>query len=299
MKPAHLALAILIAAIWGFNFIPIKLAVNEVPPFMLTALRFFFAAIPAIFFIPRPKESFSWVAAFGLMLGIGQFGFLFLAIKLGLPAGLTSLVMQLQAFFTIFFAWMIMNEVPKPQQTVGSLVAFAGMGAIAFDRWTGSQVLPLLLCITAAAGWAAANIISKMIRPQNTTSFVIWSGLAVPIPMLILSWFFEDHAQALAVFTHPSLTVVLSLLYLVVLSTIFGYAGWNYLFNHYTASTVAPFSLLIPLFGVLSAAVVFGERFDSFEIAGAVLIVLGLLVSNFGQKLWPKAKLAEPESSAS
>ena len=285
MKPAHFALSVLIALIWGLNFIAIKLGVEAAPPFFLTAARFLLAAVPAIFFVARPKESFSWVAGFGLMLGVGQFGFLFLAVRLGLPAGLTSLVMQLQAFFTIFFAWAIIGEIPKPQQIVGSAIAFAGIGVIAYGRWTGSEVLPLLLCILAAAGWAASNIITKMARPRNTLSFVIWSSLAVPIPMLILSYFFEDHAQVIAAVTQPTMTLIVSLLYLAFLSTVFGYAAWNYLFNHYSASTVAPFSLLVPLFGVLGAAVAFGERFDNYEVMGAVLIVVGLLINTFGGKL--------------
>ena len=285
MRPAHLALSVLIALIWGLNFIAIKLGVEAAPPFFLTAARFLLAAVPAVFFIARPKESFSWVAGFGLMLGVGQFGFLFLAVRLGLPAGLTSLVMQLQAFFTIFFAWAIIGEIPKPQQIVGSAIAFVGIGVIAYGRWTGSEVLPLLLCILAAAGWAASNIITKMARPRNTLSFVIWSSLAVPIPMLILSYFFEDHAQVIAAVTQPTMTLIISLLYLAFLSTVFGYAAWNYLFNHYSASTVAPFSLLVPLFGVLGAAVAFGERFDNYEVMGAVLIVVGLLINTFGGKL--------------
>lgn len=297
MKPAHLALAVLIAAIWGFNFIAIKLGVDAVPPFFLTAARFLLAAFPAILFIKRPAESFSWVAGFGLMLGVGQFGFLFLAVRLGLPAGLTSLVMQLQAFFTIFFAWMILNEVPKPQQIAGSAVAFAGIGVIAYGRWTGSEILPLALCVLAAAGWAASNIITKMARPRNTLSFVIWSSLAVPIPMLILSYIFEDHVQIVSAVAHPTMTVIVSLLYLAFLSTVFGYGAWNYLFNHYSASTVAPFSLLVPLFGVLGAAIAFGERFDNYEMMGAVLIVVGLLISNFAQKLWPGATKTQVRST--
>lgn len=299
MKPGHLALAVVIAAIWGFNFVAIKLGVDVVPPFFLTASRFLLAAVPAIFFVARPKESFSWVAGFGLMLGVGQFGFLFLAVRLGLPAGLTSLVMQLQAFFTIFFAYLVLNEIPRPQQIVGSAVAFAGIGVIAYGRWTGSQVLPLVLCILAAAGWAASNIITKMARPRNTLSFVIWSSLAVPIPMLILSYIFEDHAQVITAVTHPTVTIIVSLLYLAFLSTVFGYGAWNYLFNHYSASTVAPFSLLVPLFGVLGASLAFGERFDHYEMMGAVLIVVGLLINTFGGKVFPQRKLAEPESSAS
>ncbi len=300
MKPQHIVLAVLIAAVWGFNFVAIKLGVSAVPPFFLTALRFMLAAFPALLFIARPKESFGWVAGFGVVLGVGQFGFLFLAVRLGLPVGLTSLVMQAQAFWTMLFAWVMLKEVPLPRQIWGAVIGFAGIAVIAYDRWSGSEILPLALCLIAAAGWAAANIVSKMAKPKDTLSFVIWSSLAVPLPMLLLSWIFEDHAQALAAITAPSPQVIGALLYLSFLSTIFGYAAWNYLFNHYPASTVAPFSMLIPIFGILGAVLAFNERFDGLEVAGAVLIIGGLFVSNYGLRLLglSKMKEAEPEGSA-
>ena len=296
MRPQHIAIAVLIAAIWGFNFIAIKLGVTGVPPFFLTAARFMLAAFPALLFIKRPQEDWRWVAGFGFVLGVGQFGFLFLAVRLGLPVGLTSLVVQAQAFWTMLFAWLVLREVPLPRQIWGAIIGFVGIAAIAFGRWTGPDLVPLLLCLVAAAGWAAANIISKRAKPKDTLSFVVWSSLAVPVPMLLLSWIFEDHAQVLAALTTPTLQVVGSLVYLAFLSTLFGYGAWNYLFNHYPASTVAPFSLLIPLFGILGGVVVFGERFDNFELVGAILIIAGLLVSNFGFSL--KMKKAEPKGSA-
>ena len=290
MKPLHIALAVLIAAVWGFNFIAIKLGVTGVPPFFFTAARFMLAAFPAILFVPRPQESWRSVAAFGLVLGVGQFGFLFLAVRLGLPAGLTSVVLQLQAAFTMLFAWAVLREIPQRRQLWGAAIAFCGMGVIALSRWAGSDALPLILSVIAAAGWAAANIITKKAKPQNTLSFVIWSCLWVPIPMLMLSWIFEDHAQILSAIAAPTTSVVVSLCYIAFLSTVFGYGAWNYLIRLYPASTVAPFSLLVPLFGVVGGMVAFGERFDSYEIAGAALIIAGLIYSNFG----PQKKRAEP-----
>ncbi len=297
MKPGHIALAVLIAAVWGLNFVAIKLGVSSVPPFLLTALRFILAAFPAMLFVARPKEAFGWVAGFGFVLGVGQFGLLFLAVKLGLPVGLTSLVMQAQAFWTMLFAWLLLAEVPLPRQIWGAVIGFAGIAVIAYGRWAGSALLPLLLCVIAAAGWAMANIVSKMAKPKDTLSFVIWSSLAVPLPMLLLSWIFEDHAQSIAAVTSPSWQVIASLFYLSFLSTLFGYGAWNYLFNHYPASTVAPYSMLVPLFGFLGGMVVFGERLDGYEWAGAALIVFGLLAGNFGLRLLGMKK-AEPEGSA-
>ena len=183
MKPIHILLAVAIAAIWGFNFVIIKVGVAAVPPFLLTGLRFLLAAIPAVFFIARPDVSWKYVAGFGLAISIGQFVFLFLAIYLGLPASLASLVLQLQAFFTMFFAAFTLKEIPKPVQLIGAVVAFCGIGLIAAERWSGPQALPLILCVTAAAGWGASNIVVKKAKPGNAFAFVVWASLAAPIPL--------------------------------------------------------------------------------------------------------------------
>jgi O-acetylserine/cysteine efflux transporter len=280
MKPRHLLLALAIAAIWGFNFVVIKTGVATVPPFLLTGLRFLFSAVPALFFIKAPNVRLHYLLGFGLMLGVGQFGFLFLAMKLGLAAGIASLVMQLQAPFTMFFAWILLRERPRARQLWGATVAFVGMGIIAYERWAGPDALPLLLCLVASAGWGAANIIAKQAKPESTLSFVIWSSLVPPLPMFALSYVFEDHAQVMQALLHPTAMAVASLLFLAYASTLFGYGAWNFLLKHYPASTVAPFSLLVPLFGIVSGVIVFAERFDTYEITGAALVVMGLLIAN-------------------
>ncbi len=297
MKPIHLLLAVAIAAIWGFNFVVIKMGVGEVPPFLLTGLRFLFSAVPAIFFIARPQVPMKYLLGFGFVLGVGQFGFLFLAVKLGLSASLASLVMQLQAPFTMFFAAMFLREVPLQRQLIGAAIAFAGIGLIAYKRWSGPDALPLVLCLIACAGWAGANIIAKQARPDNTLAFVIWTSLVSPPVMFVLSYVFEDHASVIHALVHPSLISSSALLYLVLASTLFGYGAWNYLLKLYPAGTVAPFSLLVPIFGILSGVLILGEHFDGFEIIGGIGVVAGLLIANFGDRLFPKKK-ADPEGSA-
>lgn len=293
MKPVHILLAVMIAAIWGFNFVIIKVGVAAVPPFLLTALRFLLAAIPAIFFVPRPAVSWKFVVGFGLVLSIGQFVFLFLSIYLGLPASLASLVLQLQAFFTMFFAVFTLNEMPKPIQLIGAAVAFGGIGLIAAERWSGPQALPLILCVTGAAGWGASNIIVKLAKPENALGFVVWASLAAPLPLFAMSWGFEDHEKILAVFTHPTALGVIAILYLAYVSTLVGITAWNYLLKRYPAGIVAPFSLLVPIFGIASGVIVLGEGFDRFEIAGALLVITGLVIANLGPVFFA-SKRAEP-----
>jgi O-acetylserine/cysteine efflux transporter len=297
MKPAHLLVAVAIAAIWGFNFVVIKTGVHEVPPFLLTGLRFLFSAVPALFFISRPNVPIKYLLAFGFVLGVGQFGFLFLAMKLGLSASLASLVMQLQAPFTIFFASVFLAEVPLRRQLLGAAIAFAGIALIAYKRWSGPDLVPLVLCLIACAGWAGANIVAKLAKPDNTLAFVIWSSLVSPLPMFILSFIFEDHAALAHALLHPSILSVAALLYLVLASTLFGYGAWNYLLKLYPAGTVAPFSLLVPIFGILSGVLILGEHFDGYEILGSIGVVTGLVIANFGDRFTPKKK-ADPKGSA-
>jgi O-acetylserine/cysteine efflux transporter len=293
MKPVHILLAVCIAAIWGFNFVIIKVGVAAVPPFLLTGLRFLLCAVPAVFILPRPKAAWSYVVGFGLMLSIGQFVFLFLAVYLGMSASLASLVLQLQAFFTMFFAAFALKEFPKVFQVGGAALAFCGIGLIAFERWSGPDALPLILCVIGAAGWGASNIIVKLAKPENAVGFVVWASSAAPIPLFAMSFWFEDHAKIAAVFFQPSVLGTIAIFYLAYLSTLFGYSAWNYLLKRYPAAIVAPFSLLVPLFGIASGIIVLGEGFDRFEIAGAALVISGLVIANFGAAIFIR-KRAEP-----
>lgn len=280
MKPLHVLLAIVIAAVWGFNFVIIKVGVAEVPPFLLTGLRFLLCAVPAIFFVAKPKVSWIYVVGFGLMLSIGQFVFLFLAVSLGMSASLASLVLQLQVFFTMFFAVFALKEFPKPVQIIGAALAFGGIGLIAIERWSGPDALPLVLCVIAAAGWGASNIVAKLAKPENAVSFVVWASLAAPVPLFAMSWGFENHEKIARVFFQPTLMGIIAIFYLAYLSTLFGYSAWNYLLKRYPAGTVAPFTLLVPLFGIASGIIVLGESFDSFEIGATLLVIAGLIIAN-------------------
>jgi O-acetylserine/cysteine efflux transporter len=163
LKPAHALLAILVTAVWGFNFVVIKVGVAHVPPLLLTGLRFLFAAVPAVFFIKRPGASWRWVVGYGIFIGVLQFGLLFVSIRLGMTAALASVVMQLQVFFTTGFAAVLLGERSKPVQIIGAAIAFSGMGVIAASRWSGPELLPLLLCLLAALSWGIANR-----TPRNT-----------------------------------------------------------------------------------------------------------------------------------
>lgn len=291
MSPRDLVLALGVVIIWGLNFVAIKWGVAEVPPFLLTALRYIGCVLPAIFFVRRPAVSWKLLAAYGFTVGVLQFGFLFSAIKLGMPAGLASLVIQMQAFFTIGFAMILLRERPSPFQILGALVALSGLLAVATERLEGAVLIPLLMTVAASFFWGMSNLVTKQAGKVDMLAFVVWGSLIPPIPMLILSLVFEGPG-AIAGLAHLGPLAIGSVLFIAYGSTLFGYGAWAILLGRYPASTVAPFSLLVPVAGFAGALIFLGEAISGLEILGSVLIFFGLVLNVFGPRLWQRWRAA-------
>jgi O-acetylserine/cysteine efflux transporter len=281
MRPRDILAASSVAVVWGLVFIAIKIGVGETTPLMLSALRFVFAAVPLAFFLPPPKAPAWTVALYGLMIGVGQFGLLFIAIHRGFPVGLASLVIQAQAFFTIFLAWAFLNEQPRRAQLVGAFVAFAGMAVIGSGRLAGASLGPFALVILASLFWGSGNVLAKSVGRVDMLAFTVWSSLAAPLPLFMLSLAL-DGRRALAGLAHPSLRLVASVLVVSYAGTLFGFGLWARLLARYSAATVAPFALLVPVVGMVAGAVVFGERVKAVELFGGVLVMAGLALAVLG-----------------
>lgn len=292
MPLRHVFLALLVTVIWGLNFVVVKIGVGTVPPLLLCALRFAFAAIPAAFFLPRPATDWRIVTSYGFVLGVVKFGLLFTAIAVGMPAGLASLVLQAQAFFTILFAALLMNEKPGPHQILGGLVACLGLVLIAWPRLTGSDLLPFLLTVAAAAAWGVANIISKRAGRIDMLGFVVWASLVPPIPLFILSFWLEGWDRILPTLTHLDLTAIGAVAYLAYPTTLIGFGIWGFLLSRHAAATVAPFSLLVPITGIVCASLILGETMLPIEALGGAVIVLGLAINTFGLRLVQRLQAA-------
>lgn len=289
MPLRDIALALSIMVVWGVNFVAIRWGVNEVPPVLLTSLRYVVAAVPAVFFVRRPQVALGILVGYGFAVGVGQFGLLFAAIKYGMPAGLASLVIQLQAFFTIGLAVMFLGERPQGLQLVGALVAFAGIGVIALERLGGAAVWPFIMTIGAAACWGVANLLTKKAGRIDMLGFVVWSSLVPPIPLYLLSLIFDGPGAVSLALSQITLWGIGSLLFIGWISTVFGYGAWSMLLGRHPASTVAPFTLLVPIAGIGSAALLLGERITGLELVGSVLVFLGLLLNVFGPRLMRRA----------
>lgn len=278
MKPRHIALALLVAAIWGINFTVIVIGLGSFPPLLLAALRFVVVALPALV-LPRPDLPWSRLVAIGATLFLGQFAFLFTGMAVGMPAGLASVTLQAQAFLTILLASVALRERPTPRQIAGTLVALVGLIVIA---WTVGgpdfSTLGLGLCLAAALCWAVGNVLLRGAGKLDMLPLVAWISLIPPVPLFMLSLLLdgpEAIGQALLALNWSGVWAVL---YISVLSTTLGFGIWGWLMKQYPAATVAPFSLLVPIFGAASAALVLGERFGPARLTGMALIVAGLVI---------------------
>ncbi len=289
MSPRHILLAIAVAFVWGLSFVAIRWGVDEVAPLLLTALRYTFAALPAVFFVRRPRVDWRVLTGYGLAIGVGQFGILFVAIRLGMPAGLSSLVIQLQVFFTILMAFVFFGERPKATQLVGAGIAFAGIGVIALDRLAGAALLPLGLTVVAAVFWGLGNSASKQAGRIDMLGFVVWSALVPPLPLLALSLLFDGPGAIGEALQHLTWRGAGSIAFMSYAATLFGFGMWAALLSRYPASLVAPFALFVPVAGIGGAALLLGETIDGLEIAGSVLVLVGLLLNMLGPRLFAQA----------
>lgn len=278
--------AVLVAVVWGFNFVVIKTGTSAVPPLALAALRFLFSALPAVFFVKRPAVPWRSLARYGLLLGVGEFGLLFTAIKLGAPSGLSSILLQSQAFFTAILAVVFLKERLQAHNTAGMIIAGAGLAAFAVSSGGGAgssmPLVPLFMILLAAVAWAGANVAARKMPGAGGLGLMVWSSVFSPIPLAVLSLLFEGPKAVGAALSSMRLLTIGAVAYLVLLSTLLGYGIWNGLIMRHGAGRIAPFSLMVPVFGVASASLVLGERFGPSDIVGAVLILAGLLVHVFG-----------------
>jgi O-acetylserine/cysteine efflux transporter len=278
------------AVFWGLNFLTIDLGLHQFPPLLFVALRFGIIAIPTVLLIPRPKVRLRWLLGYGLGFGFMQFGLLFIAMRIGMPAGLASLVLQASAPFTVLLGVLLLRERMRPIQVAGICLAVTGMSGIVWHRAEVAAVLPVLLTLLGALGWAIGNLCSRRglseaaaagerVTPWHLT---LWMTVVAPLPMLALSLAVEGPAadwHALSTIgTATGLAALGGLLYIVVFATVIASGVWTTLLNRHPAGVVAPFSLLVPVVGISSAWLLLGEQPALIELVSAAVVVTGVLL---------------------
>lgn len=296
LSRADWAKALVVVVVWGLNFVVMKWGLATLSPLVLCALRFLAASLPFLLFV-RPPRHLSWgvMAAYGLVQGVGQFGLLFTGMQLGMPAGMSSVVLQTQAFITMLMAAALLGETPHRWQWLGLCIAIGGLvfiGAAHGDGASGMTLAGFLLTVGAAAMWAGSNLLTRVAArqgPYEPVSFIVWSSVFPIVPLLLLACVVdgtEAVGQQLRGLGGRELGVVA---YLALLSTLLGYGLWTRLLQRYAASTVAPLSLLVPVVGLLSAMLLLGERPTAWQWMGTLGVLAGMVINQFGG-LWAKRR---------
>ncbi len=286
-------LALLVAMVWGANFTVIQLGLNGVPPMLLAALRFLLVSFPAVLFVPRPKVSAGYWISYGATVGIGQFGCLFYAMHIGMPAGVASVVLQSQAFFTLILAAVLLKEQITVSQLVGLAIAALGLGLVGrsseLDQIHAIPPAAFLLSLAGAASWAAANIVIKQMSAANTAkrginmlSVIVWSSLVPPIPLLLLALLVDTPETLLQALTSLDGLSIFSVFFIAFGATLFGFGTWSKLLSQYSSNVVAPLSLLVPITGLLTARIVLNEHMAISQWVGCCVIILGLMLTTVG-----------------
>ncbi len=298
MPPRHIALAVLVAVVWGANFVVIDLGLGDVPPTLFVAVRFVVVLLPAVFLVPRPAVPWRDIVAVGTFMSLGQFALLYTALAVGMPAGLASLVLQAQVVVTALLSALLLHERPTRPQVIGILVGVVGLGVVAVGRSAATPALGLVLVVAAATSWAVGNVAARRAATHATTraatgpthppgeggfrdglSMTVWSALVVPLPLFALAVAIHGPDAVAYALTHPTVPAVLSTAYTAWLASLLGYGIWNTLLARHQTSAVVPFAMLVPVVGLTVAWLVQGELPNGWETAGGALLLLGVAVT--------------------
>lgn len=285
MPASHLLLALAVIIVWGTNFVVIRVGLDALPPLTFATLRFALAFLPAALFVPRPAVAWRALAAYGVLIGFGQFGLLFIAMNGRISPGLASLVVQSQVFFTIALAMRGRGERLAPYQIAALLLASIGIGIIAAFAGGSATPVGLLLVLLAAISWAGGNHVARESGVRNMLAFVIWASL-FSVPPLALAALALEGPQAIGTaLSHAGPGTWAAVVWQSVGNTLFGYAAWGWLLAQHPAATVTPLAMLVPVFGIGASAWLLGEALPLWKVAAAALVIGGLAINT----LWPVA----------
>ncbi|MCW2770454.1 MAG: EamA family transporter [Aeromicrobium sp.] len=287
MSLKHSLLAVLVMLVWGGNFVVIDEGLDGVPPLLFLAIRFTFVALPLVFLVPRPKAGWREVVAIGTFMSLGQFSLLYVALDLGMPAGLASLVLQAQVIFTIVIAAAVLREAPTRQQVVGAAIGTAGLVLVVIAHGATAPVVPVIVMLGAALSWATGNVIARRAGVASGFSLVVWSALVVPVPALLLSLVVDGGHEVGHALTHLSGIAVASTAYTVIGASLLGYGIWNSLLARYPASAVVPFVLLVPVVGIATAWIAQGEVPTVLEVIGGAVMLAGVAAATITRRVRP------------
>lgn len=275
-------LALAVVAVWGTNFVVIKIGLADFPPFLFAALRFACSVLPWIVFIKRPMVRWRWLIWYGVLLGAGQFGLLFYAMRADISPGLASLVVQMQVFFTIGLSVLFFRERVSLLPLVGMLLAVCGLLVIGAHIDATVTITGIVAVVAAGFFWACANVAVKQaaleIPKFDMLGFVVWSSVFAIPPLVLLSLAFEGFDAGLQAVQHAHAGAWAAVLWQAIGNTLFGFAAWSWLLTRYPAAIISPYALLVPLFGMGASALLLGEALPLWKISAAMLVLGGLSI---------------------
>jgi O-acetylserine/cysteine efflux transporter len=284
MSKIHQLFAFIVTFIWGTNFVFIKMGLNELPPFLFASIRFTLVALPLVFFMPKPKASWGLIAAYGLFVGVGQFGLMFYAMQSDISAGLASLVLQMQVFFTIVLALYAFKETVTGGQWFALAISFLGVGLIASQVGGSTTFFGIILALLAALSWALGNITVKKSGKVDIIAFLAYSSLFAAPVLAFLSLYFEGWGVIKISLQSASMSSVYVVLWQTIGNTLIGYGLWNFLLHRYDASVVTPWALLVPVSGMGASYLMLDEAMPAWKLIAASLIILGLVINIFSSQ---------------
>lgn len=285
LPPRHFLLALAVVAIWGSNFVVIKYALHTLPPMTLAALRFGFALVPACFFLRRPQVDWRNLAGYGVLIGVGQFGLLYLSMRSQISPGLASLVVQTQVFFTLLLAVRIRRERVLGTQWLGLVLAAGGIAVIAAHVDGTTTALGLAMVLAAAFCWACANLLTQQAGRIDMLAYVVWSSAFAVPPLLVLALLLDGPQAMAAGLAAADAGTWAAVLWQALGNTLFGYGAWSWLLARHPAGRIVPMALLVPVFGMGSAAALLGEPLPAWKLVAAALVLAGLAINLFGPRL--------------
>ena len=276
MSPSHIALAVFVTVLWGFTFVVMRDLLDQLPPFLMATMRVVAAGAPVLVLMRLPKTPLHWLLLLGLSQGAVQMALLLFGMEFGMRAGLAALVLQTQVLFTTMLAFVLLGEKPRWAQYAGIAISLVGMVVIASTMPGGATMIGFFIVILAAFTWAGSNIIVKLAGTDDVLRLVAWAHVIGILPLLVLSYIFEGGNEIFAILGGLSWRGVGDIVFLGLISTFGGFGLWSFLMRKNSASAVAPFSLIIPISGMTSTALLLGEAFGPVRIAGAAVVLIGL-----------------------
>ena len=291
MKPADVCIAVMVAVIWGLGFVASRIALDELPPELMTTLRFAIAAVPCLF-VRRPRVPWGALIAISFTLFLGQFLAQSIAIAHGVPVGLTSVIVQSQALFTIALAAILFGELPTRMQAIGVGIAAIGLlmicGTVGYDFSIGAFAVLMISPISFAVG----NVLLRPAQGARMFDLFAWLCLCAAIPLMALTLVTVGPKPAWHALSQMSPTGIVSMLFIGAISTSIAYWLWGGLLRDYPAAQVVPFALLVPFVGSASSSIVFGETFGPLRLAGMLTVVGGIAVMLLARRRQAVQKIA-------